>query len=86
MSKKTYIITKVIVVIVVCLVVGYASWLSLQKVGDVYLDETERAISEIKQNFLKTTVENIIREIDVTRDGSWKRTFTSALWTVDMRP
>ena len=68
MSKKTYIITKVIVVIVVCLVVGYASWLSLQKVGDVYLDETERAISEIKQNFLKTTVENIIREIDVTRE------------------
>lgn len=68
MTKKRYKITKIVLVIVVCFVIGYASWLSFRKVGDVYLDEMELTITGIKQDFLKNTVDNLIREIDVARE------------------
>ncbi|NMA62237.1 MAG: diguanylate cyclase, partial [Firmicutes bacterium] len=68
MTKECYKITKIVLVIVVCFVIGYASWLSFRKVGDVYLDEMELTITGIKQDFLKNTVDNLIREIDVARE------------------
>ena len=68
MSRFSHTATMTILGGVICIVIGYASWLSLQNIGGIYLAATEHTINEIKKSFLQASVANVIREIDLMRE------------------
>ena len=67
MKNKHRILT-VIVSIIMCLIVIYLHLLSHEKTQEIYLEQTEKSIMELKSDFLKDTVNNTIIEIDRMRD------------------
>ena len=60
--------TMTILVVVVCLAIGYVSWVFFQYVGEIYLGVTERAIFELKHRQLENVLSNVVREIDRIRE------------------
>lgn len=44
MTRLTHTLTMIILVLTICIVIGYASWLSLQKVGGIYRAQTENGL------------------------------------------
>ena len=65
--KLNHTATMTILVVAVCLVIGYMSWLSFQRVGEIYLAETEKTIIQINEELLQNTLHNVVQEIDRTR-------------------
>lgn len=68
MTKTSYRLISFLLIAVICISLGFVSWLSFRKVGGVYLEEMALSIQEVRQEFLKDTVDNVIREIDVIRE------------------
>lgn len=71
-----------IVSIIICLIVIYLHLLSHEKTQEIYLKQTEKSIINLKKDFLKDTVNNIIDEIDELREtkkNSYKRHIESRL-------
>ena len=56
MSRYSYRITMVALIIIICAVIGNFHLVSLNKVGDIYHSEIEKTIVNIKKSFLKNTV------------------------------
>ena len=54
-----------------CLIVIYLHLLSHEKTQEIYLQQTEKSIMELKRDFLKDTVNNTIIEIDRIRDAKY---------------
>jgi len=52
---------------------------SIDKVGDIYIEKSEEAIYNIKKDFLRDTVNNLISEIGLRRaaKSSYVETFVS---------
>lgn len=68
MERVIYRSIMALLVVILSIVIGIGSWISVQRVGDIYIKETERTITEVKQSFLKNTVDNLIVEIDLLRE------------------
>ncbi|MCD4714057.1 MAG: diguanylate cyclase [Clostridiales bacterium] len=66
MKKKSRLIVFV-VPIIVCLIVIYLHLLSHEMTQKIYLQQTEKTIINLRKDFLKDTVDNIILEIDGLR-------------------
>ena len=67
MKNKHKIITFAAATII-CLVVIYLHLLSHEKTQEIYLEQTEKTIINLKKDFLKDTVNNIFFEIDRLRE------------------
>lgn len=52
----------------ICLIIVYLNLLSHEKTQKIYLQQTENSIIDLKKDFLKDTVNNIILEIDRLRE------------------
>ncbi len=65
--KKAYRIIAFIVPSIVCLIVIYLNLLSHEMTQEIYLEQTEKSITNIRKDFLKDTVDNIVLEIDGLR-------------------
>lgn len=66
----------------ICLIVIYLTLLSHEKTQKIYLDQTEKAIVDLKKDFLKDTVNNVFLEIDrlrETKHANYKRNTESKL-------
>lgn len=75
--KNKYKILTLIVSTTICLIVIYLHLLSHQKTRKIYLQQTEKSITNLKKDFLKDTVNNIIFETDRLREtkyDSYKKT------------
>lgn len=66
-DRHNHNIVMAILVLLICVASGLAFWWSFQHVAAIYLAETERAVAEIKLDFLQTTVKNLVREIDALK-------------------
>ena len=66
--KNKYRILTFIVSSIICLIVIYLHLLSHNKTQKIYLHQTEKSIIELKKDFLKDTVNNIILETDKLRE------------------
>src|SRR5690606_38663719 len=60
-------------VLFICAASGIIFWLSFQHVAQIYLAETERTLGEIQGDFLRISVENVVREIDRLKEAEEKR-------------
>lgn len=68
MSRFNHTTIMTILILLICVAIGYASWASFRNVDKIYLAEIERTISEIKEDFLKPYVANIVLTIDWIRE------------------
>lgn len=68
MHKKDRIITGLIILIV-CLLISIFYSYSFNVVGNIYQDETQNTIINIKKSFLKNTVDNLIMEIELIQNN-----------------
>ena len=69
MSRYSYRITIVALIVIICGVIGHFHFASLSKIGDIYQSEIEKTIINIKKSFLKNTVDNLIHEIETARNA-----------------
>ena len=78
--KNKYRTLTIIVSSIICLIVIYLHLLSHQKTQNIYLHQTEKSIINLKKDFLKDTVNNIILETDRLREtkyNSYKKNIES---------
>lgn len=68
--KRKYSIFVVTFIIIICTVVSYFFVISINKVSEVYITKTQESIYSLKKIFLKDTVDNLIREIDIEREST----------------
>lgn len=54
---------------IICLIVIYLNLLSHEKTQEIYLEQTEKTIIDLKKGFLKDTVNNVFLEIDRLRES-----------------
>ena len=69
--KNKYRITTFMVSSIICLIVIYLNLLSHDKTQEIYLQQTEKSIINLKKDFLKDTVNNITLEIDRLRESKY---------------
>jgi len=67
LNKKDRVVTTSLI-IVICLLISIFYLYTYKKIGEIYQDETQNAILNIKKSFLKNTVDNLIFEIELTRE------------------
>ena len=67
--KNKYKILTIIVSATICLIVIYLHLLSHEKTQEIYLEQTEKSIVNLKKDFLKDIVNNTILEIDALREA-----------------
>lgn len=80
--KNKYKMITFTVSAIICLIVIYLNFLSHQKTQKIYLQQTEKIIINLKKDFLKDTVNNVISEIDKLREtkySSYKKNTESRL-------
>lgn len=65
--QKRYRILNFAAVIIICLAIIYLHLYSHEKTQQIYLEQTEKTILDMKKDFLKDTVNNTIYEIDRIR-------------------
>jgi len=65
---KKYRIFIVVMIILSCIYSGLFFVFSVDKISSVYIQESKDSILQLKKTFLKDTVNNLIREIDVERE------------------
>ncbi len=70
-KKNKYKIVTIIVSSIICLIVIYLNLLSHEKTQEIYLEQTENTIIDLKKDFLKDTVNNIFLEIDILRESKY---------------
>ena len=70
--KNRYKITTIIVSSIICLIVIYLHLLSHDKTQEIYLQQTEKIIIDLRKDFLKDTVDNVFLEIDSLRESKRK--------------
>lgn len=66
-AKHLHRTTTAALIVVICLVISYFYVVSHNSIGDIYQDETQNTIIDLKKSFLKNTVDNLVHEIDVIR-------------------
>lgn len=89
MARPSHNTTMTILVVLVCLAIGYASWLSLQRVAEIYLAETERTITHVKEGFLTSILSNILEEIEHIRaeeHANWRQMVDLRLQLLSFAP
>lgn len=69
--KNKYKISTFIVSCIICLIVVYLNLVSHEKTQKIYIQQTEKTIIELKKDFLKDTVGNVILEIDNLRNTKY---------------
>lgn len=69
MAKLPYRVGIVTLSIIIGLAIVFSHFLSYQKISDIYYNEIENTIVSIKKSFLKNTVDNLVQEIDLVRQG-----------------
>ena len=69
--RNKYRISTIIVSCIICLVVVYLHLLSHEKTQKIYIQQTEKTIIDLKKDFLKDTVGNVILEIDNLRNSKY---------------
>lgn len=69
--KNKYKILTIIVFATICLMVIYLHLLSHEKTQEIYLEQTEKSIVNLKKDFLKDIVNNTILEIDALRETKY---------------
>lgn len=80
--KNKYKIITFTVSAIICLIVIYLNILSHEKTQKIYLEQTEKIMIDLKKDFLKDTVNNVILEIDKLRESksiSYKKNTESRL-------
>ncbi|MDX9872109.1 MAG: sensor domain-containing diguanylate cyclase [Clostridia bacterium] len=70
---QPYRIATAILIVFICSAIAYFYLISSNNIGSIYQEETQNTIIELKQSFLKNTVDNLIHEIDVRRDMETER-------------
>ena len=77
--RRKYTIFLSTIISIICTVMACFYLLSIDKVGDIYVEKSEEAIYNIKKDFLKDTVNNLISEIELRRaaKASYVETFVS---------
>lgn len=70
-NENKYRIITLMVALVICLVVIYIHLLSHEKTQEIYLEQTEKTIVELKKDFLKDTLVNVFIEIDALRETKY---------------
>lgn len=74
--KKKYKITIFIISAIICLIVIYLNLLSHERSREIYLKQTKKIVINMKKDFLKDTVNNILSEIDnlrASKQNSYKK-------------
>ncbi|HCD45651.1 MAG TPA: diguanylate cyclase [Lachnoclostridium sp.] len=77
--RRKYTIFLSTIICIICTVMVCFYLFSIDKVGDIYIEKSEEAIYNIKKDFLKDTVNNLISEIELRRaaKSSYVETFVS---------
>ncbi len=77
--RRKYTIFLSTIISIICAVMVYFYLFSIDKVGDIYIEKSEEAIYNLKKDFLKDTVNNLISEIELRRaaKSSYMETFVS---------
>lgn len=70
-NENKYRIVTLIVSLLICLVVIYLHLLSHEKTQEIYLQQTENTIIDLKKDFLKDTINNVFIEIDALRETKY---------------
>lgn len=65
--KRKYTFVVAIITGIICYAVIYFYLFSITEVSNVYIDKTQETIIQMKKDFLKDTVNNLISEIDAER-------------------
>jgi len=71
--ENKYRVFSVLIITITCVAAGLFYFILAGKVGTIYVDNTEKAINDIKQTFLKHTVDNQIRRIRERREEEVSR-------------
>jgi len=71
--ENKYRVFSVLIITITCVAAGLFYFILAGKVGTIYVDNTEKAINDIKQTFLKHTVDNQIRRIRERREEEISR-------------
>lgn len=69
--KNKYRISTFIVSFIICLIVVYLNLMSHSKTQKIYLEQSQKIIIDLKKDFLKDTVNNVILEIDNLRNTKY---------------
>nr|WP_300003588.1 sensor domain-containing diguanylate cyclase [Tissierella sp.] len=69
--RNKHKITTIVVASTICLIVIYLHLLSHDKTQQIYLNQTEKIIIDLKKDFLKDTVNNVLSEIDKLRETKY---------------
>ena len=86
--RRKYTIVLSTTIGIICTVMACFYLFSIDKVGDIYIEKSEEAIYNIKKDFLKDTVNNLISEIDLRRaaKASYVENFISRTFEIiDMK-
>ncbi len=77
--RRKYAIFLSTIISIICTVMVCFYLFSIAKVGDIYIEKSEEAIYNIKKDFLRDTVNNMISEIGLSRTAksSYMKTFIS---------
>ncbi len=76
-------------IITICVVISIFFWVSYQRINNVYQEETNLTITNMRKLFLKDTVNNIIREIAADRENKredYKRNIELRYQTLSYEP
>jgi len=71
--KNKYRVFSILIITITCIAAGLFYFTLAEKVGTIYVDNTAKAINDIKQTFLKHTVNNQIRRIEERREEETSR-------------
>ena len=66
--KRKYMISISIVSAIICCVVVYYYLFSLQEISGLYTERSKTIILNLKKDFLKSTVNNLITQIDTSQN------------------
>lgn len=69
--KNKYNIITVVSAIVVCLIVIYLHLISHEMTGNIYLNQTDNIMIDVKKDFLKDTINNVFVDIDMLRESRY---------------
>lgn len=69
---KRYRVFSILLIIITCLSVSMFYLLSMKKIGEIYIQTTQKSIYNLKKEFLRDTVNNQIARIDEMRANTTK--------------
>ncbi|WP_394523400.1 diguanylate cyclase domain-containing protein [Lacrimispora sp. JR3] len=67
--RRKYTLLLTVISSIICVVMVCFYLFSIDKVGEIYIKESKETIYNIKKDFLKDTVNNLVSEIDMKRTG-----------------